>query len=403
MQTSFDDAPAFPPEILCEIFSHCDPPTLAIISRVSLGCLVLSAEHLYEHVTLSTEQSLARLLRIPVSVSLLLCRLHFAQLTGHSCSCSQHPLTNPDFDPTDPSFKQTYPRGYTVPPQPTLTRISPYTSLSLIHSLTYTGIDPQVERPFAYLPTLRSPIPQLALPVLIVSLPPLDPAIERRRNHDHNITTFIGLFDPLMFVVSRRPSTPTTSSTSSDASSGLGASLLVSELPHNGPVRASDWCPGPWTRLSLVILASGIHLWGLGSLVPFPGPDGLTHPIQLIEDYRSIPYPAEWIENTWADTWEDISDYTAYSTHKSEPVVYCAWVDTDQTREEAKDWFMEEYGGLNEVREGRGGQEEEAYMKGIRIRVPTERVGRWMDELGRGETKGMDRDLLEELRRDLLM
>jgi hypothetical protein len=55
-----------PTEILREIFSHCDQPTLAAVSRVSFGCLELTSRFLYEDVVVRDLRSLARLLRLRV-------------------------------------------------------------------------------------------------------------------------------------------------------------------------------------------------------------------------------------------------------------------------------------------------------------------------------------------------
>ena len=60
----------FPYELLGEIFTHCDVPTLASLSRVSFACLELTAKLLYTDITLSDAKSIIRLLRLTVSVFL---------------------------------------------------------------------------------------------------------------------------------------------------------------------------------------------------------------------------------------------------------------------------------------------------------------------------------------------
>lgn len=56
-----------PYEILGEIFTHCDAPTLAAVSRVSFACLELTSELLYTDITLSDAKSMAMLLRLEAS------------------------------------------------------------------------------------------------------------------------------------------------------------------------------------------------------------------------------------------------------------------------------------------------------------------------------------------------
>jgi hypothetical protein len=66
----------FPPEVLAEIFPHCDPATLATVSRVSSSCLALSSALLYQDITLDDELSLALLLRVPVRINITLSATH---------------------------------------------------------------------------------------------------------------------------------------------------------------------------------------------------------------------------------------------------------------------------------------------------------------------------------------
>lgn len=56
-----------PPELLSEIFTHCDVPTLASISQVSSTCLELTFKLLYTDITLRDTKSLALLLKLEVS------------------------------------------------------------------------------------------------------------------------------------------------------------------------------------------------------------------------------------------------------------------------------------------------------------------------------------------------
>lgn len=65
--TPMHAAAHIPLEILGEIFSHCDTPTLAVVSLVSFDCLALSAKLLYEDITLQDARSLGKLLGDPVS------------------------------------------------------------------------------------------------------------------------------------------------------------------------------------------------------------------------------------------------------------------------------------------------------------------------------------------------
>ena len=65
------DSLYIPPELLREIFSHCDVPTLAVVSRVSFACLAASSKLLYEDITLKDAQSIVELLRLGSLVSSL--------------------------------------------------------------------------------------------------------------------------------------------------------------------------------------------------------------------------------------------------------------------------------------------------------------------------------------------
>lgn len=56
-----------PPELLKEIFGHCDVPTLAVVSRVSFACLELTAKLLYTDIILKDAKSIAMLFRLEVS------------------------------------------------------------------------------------------------------------------------------------------------------------------------------------------------------------------------------------------------------------------------------------------------------------------------------------------------
>ena len=56
-----------PHELLGEIFSHCDSPMLAALSRVSFVCLELTSKLLYTDITLKDAKSIAMLLRLEVS------------------------------------------------------------------------------------------------------------------------------------------------------------------------------------------------------------------------------------------------------------------------------------------------------------------------------------------------
>ena len=64
---SFTSPLYVPPELLKEIFTHCDVPSLAALSRVSFACLELTAKLLYTDVTLKDVQSIVKLFRLEVS------------------------------------------------------------------------------------------------------------------------------------------------------------------------------------------------------------------------------------------------------------------------------------------------------------------------------------------------
>jgi hypothetical protein len=57
-----------PTEVLREIFSHCDPATLAVVSRVSSGCFEVASRLLYEDIVIKDLRTLALLLRLTVSL-----------------------------------------------------------------------------------------------------------------------------------------------------------------------------------------------------------------------------------------------------------------------------------------------------------------------------------------------
>ena len=66
--TALSSSPeVFPHELLKEIFSHCDPPTLAAVSGVSFACLELSAPNLYTDIVLRSATSVVKLFRLRVS------------------------------------------------------------------------------------------------------------------------------------------------------------------------------------------------------------------------------------------------------------------------------------------------------------------------------------------------
>ena len=51
-----------PPELLREIFTHCDPATLAAVSGASFACLELASKLLYEDIVLGDADSIFKLL-----------------------------------------------------------------------------------------------------------------------------------------------------------------------------------------------------------------------------------------------------------------------------------------------------------------------------------------------------
>ena len=65
---SSDPSPfLFPDELLGEIFTHCDAPTLAAVSRVSFACLELTTKLLYTDITLRDVKSIIKLFKLKVS------------------------------------------------------------------------------------------------------------------------------------------------------------------------------------------------------------------------------------------------------------------------------------------------------------------------------------------------
>lgn len=129
---SFTASPVrFPYEILGEIFSHCDQPTLGAVSRVSFACLELSSAFLYTDVVLKDLVSIRSLFRLWVSTATGLlpkggttgCRL-FRALGDEPLTACGRSSTN--------LLRNQFPLW--VVPQSD--RVSAHTSLLRIHSIT---------------------------------------------------------------------------------------------------------------------------------------------------------------------------------------------------------------------------------------------------------------------------
>lgn len=246
----------FPGEILGEVFSHCDRTTLAtVVSLVSFDCLALSARLLYEDVTVDTAQRLARLLRIPVNTAtpsyFTLPKTDKVELTSHRVCFLQHPDTTPGFDPTHFTFDTNYPDGFPIPSRPSPNRVTPCSSLSLVHSITFSGspngstasylgdyyVPPDEDdekdegycEPFAFLDSLAAFQP-LELAVLVIDFPDA--------GSEEWFGPFMTLFDPVKFVLRAR----------------AGCRWTIFELRG----KAQNW-DMPWSRLTTVIL-SGVQL-----------------------------------------------------------------------------------------------------------------------------------------------
>jgi hypothetical protein len=297
-------------------------------------------------------------------------------------SLVQHPLSDPAFDPVQPDFQTRWPDGYPVPSPPTPTRISPYTSTSRVHSLTYTGLSSLHPQPLNYVKSLSpTAFPaRLVLSVLHISLP--YPAPGSEYNKPPNIARLMALLDPKTFIVTERPPSIVEG--------------LVSDpsalRPHNTLKLWSSrsdamWPPQrPWIHLSLVIVGYAVSLRGFGQCIQ-PSSDRPTKSeVLYLLDLSKSSNPAEGFEAERADVYEDALDYEA-----EERLVFRVWVGTEQARKEV--WKeQEEWQQYGEYRFREPAKD---------VVVPSERMARWMEDLRSAATgrKTLNREVLEELRR----
>jgi len=206
-----------PPELLREIFSYCDTPTLGSVCKVSQACLELASPFLYAHVVVHSVKAVVKLFLFDVS---LISNIFSPLIEDSRTEIDHDALLLPRQTSSPPSSPLTYLPRLHFP----LSRIKTFTYVApkRLYSSYGTELDTRacldVFDPRIPLPSLRAELPTPLLPsllpppleidVVVLSLAPKSQRSEGSNsvNYGGHGSNVLQLFNPSTFVLRGRTS-----------------------------------------------------------------------------------------------------------------------------------------------------------------------------------------------------